>query len=271
MATAHLDGPIVITGSTGQIGRALQKHLTDLPNEVRALDRRSDLGRAVRDAAAVVHLAGTLQPAPGETYVEANLETAQATAAAIARSSVRRIVFLSFLTADTGSTNPYLRSKGLAEQVLADTGVPTVVLRTGHVYGPPWAPGPTATSLLPRRGRVVVLGPGTQRLTPVFLDDVAAAVAHAALWPDTPTGTHELAGPETMTMDEFALALHGGPVRLLHMPTWLVRRLARSAPSLPAPLADVLLADAVPTRDALATADAFGVDLHSVAEVWGTR
>lgn len=268
MDTKWRTGPIAITGSTGQVGRALQKRLTELPNEVRALDRGADLEQMLRDAEVVVHLAGTLQPRRPNTYEAANLATAQATAAALADSSAQRVVFLSFLTADLTAANPYLRFKAQAERALQETGVPTVVFRTGHIYGPPDSPGPTAQSLLARRGRASVLGPGTQRITPIFLDDVVEAVTRAALDPDTPTGTFPLTGPWTYTFDEFVRALNGPPVRMRHLPAWLARRLATVVPALPRPLVDVLLSDAAATGDPQTTADAFGVELHRVGDVW---
>lgn len=261
-------GPIVITGSTGQVGQALQKRLADLPNEVRALDRGADLAGAFGDAEVVVHLAGTLQPRRPDTYHAANLATVEATAAALADSDVQRVVFLSFLTADTTAANRYLRFKAQAEQALRSTGTPTVVFRTGHVYGPPDSPGPTARSLLGDDGRVSVLGPGTQRLTPVFLGDVVDAVVRAAVDPDTPTGTFELAGPDTFTVDEFVRAINPSPVRVRHLPGWLARRLAWVVPSLPRPLVDVLLSDTVGCVDRFVTADRFGVALHHLDDVW---
>ncbi len=119
--TGWRTGPIAITGSTGQVGRALQQRLSSLPNEGWPLHRGADLPEALRSAEAVVHLAGTLQPRRSDSYQAANLATAQATADALSGSAVQRLVFLSFLTADETSANPYLRSKARAEQVLQAT------------------------------------------------------------------------------------------------------------------------------------------------------
>lgn len=260
-------GPITITGADGQVGTALQHRLAGLANEIRPLGRTSDLADAFADAEAVVHLAGTLQPRRPNTYRAANLDTVRATAAALKGSAVQRIVFLSFVTADPASPNPYLRFKAQAEQLLMETGVPAVVFRTGHVYGPPQRPGPTAGSLLADGGSVSVLGPGTQQLTPVYVGDVVEAITRAALDPDTPTGTFELAGPDTVTVDEFAAALNTEPVRLRHVPAWLARHLGWILPSLPRPLADVLVSDAVATRHH-ETAERFGIQLHALDDIW---
>ncbi len=104
-------GPIVITGASGQIGTSVQAHLTAFPNEIRAIGRGDDLVGACRDAAAVVHLAGTLQPHNSETFSEANVGTVLGTVGVLTGSSVERIVFLSFTSASAESKNEYLRDK----------------------------------------------------------------------------------------------------------------------------------------------------------------
>jgi len=98
-------GPVAVTGASGQVGTQLRQRLGQLPNEVRPLGRDDDLAAACRDADAVVHLAGTLQPRKPNTYRAANLDTARATAAALAHSAAQRVVYLSFLTARLDASN----------------------------------------------------------------------------------------------------------------------------------------------------------------------
>lgn len=269
MAGGWLTGPVVVTGASGQVGTALQERLAALPNEVRPLGRRDDVAAAVRDADAVVHLAGTLRPRRPDTYADSNLATAERVAAALPGSSVRRVVDLSYLDADPASDNPYLRLKGEAEQRLLAAGVPTVVLRAAHVYGDPDRPGPTAGAMLARGGRPVsVLGSGRQRWAWVANRDVVEALTHAALDPSTPTGTFELTGPRALRVDEFVRHVNGPDVRIRHLPDPLARLLARVVPSLPPPMVDVLLRDCLPPGDPSATARRFGFELHDLAEMW---
>ncbi len=266
--TTWRTGPLAITGADGQVGRALQARLSNGPNEVRPLGRGADLGEAFRDAEVVVHLAGTLLPRRPNTYKAANLDTVLATVAALEGSTVERVVFLSFITADPRSSNAYLHFKGAAEHALRSCGVGVVIFRADHIFGPPAEPGPTASAFLAKEGKVRVLGSGTQRLAPIYRDDVVEAIAHSALDSTTPAGTYTLAGPETMTAAEFARQLNPPPLDVRSTPPWLAKLLALVVPSLSRPLVEVMLSDTVTDGDPAATAETFGVVLHRVAEIW---
>jgi uncharacterized protein YbjT (DUF2867 family) len=164
-AVAWRTGPVAVTGASGQVGALLVRRLGQLPNEVRPLGRRDALAPAFATADAVVHVAGTLLPRKPNTYGTANLDTALAAADALSGSRSQRVVFLSFLTAALGASNSYLRYKAEAEEALRTSGVPAVIFRCDHIYGPPSEPGPTASAFVAKSGTVTLLGPGTQRAT----------------------------------------------------------------------------------------------------------
>ena len=117
----------------------------------------------------------------------------------------------------------------------------------------------------------MLLGSGTQRLAPLYRDDVVEAILHAALDPETPIGTFQFASPDDMSAEEFARVLNPAPIRVRRVPAMLARLLAPVAPNLTPELVDVMLADAVPTEDVVATARRFGVELHHLADVWRSR
>src|SRR4029450_2585260 len=146
-----------------------------------------------------------------------NLDPALATAAALTHSQAQRVVFLSFLTARLDASNSYLRYKAEAEQALRSCEVPAVIFRCDHIYGPPSEPGPTASAFVAKSGKVTLLGSGTQQLAPLYRDDVVEAILHAALDPETPTGTFEFAGPDTLTAEEFARLCNSKPIRMLRI------------------------------------------------------
>jgi NADH dehydrogenase len=260
-------GPIAITGASGHVGTAVQARLAHEPNEVRPLGRDADLATAFGDAEVVVHLAGTLAPAHGDTYESANLGTARAVAAAVAGSAVERIVELSHVVADPGSSNAYLRAKGRAEAVLRETGVPVLTLRCPWIFGPPSDPGPSFAPFLARRGRAGSgFGRRHQRMAGVGGGGVAEAIARGALDPAAPSGPYALAGPDELTLDEMIVLLDGAGVRERHVPPSVARLLAHLSPRLDPTLVEVLLADSV-GHDPSAAA-ALGLTLRPPREIF---
>lgn len=260
---------VAIVGASGEVGLALRGRLARERVGVRPLGRDDDLHVAVKDADAVVHLAGALRPRPPSTYQGANRDTVAATCAALEGSAVRRVLFLSFPGAQAGSANPYLRYKAEAEQLLRDSGVPAVIFRCAHIYGPPERPGPTASAMLARRRGVVwVLGPGTQRYAWVALEDVAEVLARAVLSRDVEAGTFSLAGPRAYPVDEFVRHINPGRVRIRHLPRWVARLAGHVMPGLPWPLVDVMLRDCLPEATAEDAARMFGVTQHPLAQLW---
>lgn len=261
-------GPVVVTGAKGHVGRAVRVRLAGLPNEVRAVDRGDDLEAAMHGAAAVIHLAGALQPRSGESYEDANVATARRAVAALEDTPVVRVVILSYTGADPASRNEYLRTKGEAEGLVLGCGREGVVVRSTFIFGPPGDPGPSAAPFIADGGRpVAVVGSGHQRYAPVHVADVAEALVRFALDPDTPTGTFGIAGPREMSADAFVDALNGGDARERHLRRGMARALAHVTSRLTGAMVDVLSADSL--SDGSAAADrVLGLGLRSLADTY---
>jgi NAD(P)H dehydrogenase (quinone) len=263
---------IAVTGASGQVGTLVRGRLAEKRIEVLPLNQGDDWAGAIGNSEAVVHLAGTLQPKGHNSYDSANVQTTATVAAAARDSGVRRVVFLSYVGADTGSSNAYLRSKAQAERLLLDSGIPTTVFRCLHIYGPPDRPGPTAGAFIAHDGRpVTVPGTGKQAIEPLYIGDVVDAVVGAVDTADAPTGTFDLGGPDRMTMDDFVRALNRPDVRIRHIPPAIARLLAHLSPSLTPALMDLLLRDNVTATPLAETAERFGFTPHTLADVWGGR
>lgn len=267
MTPSHrLTGAVAITGADGHVGHAIQRRFSDLPNRVIPLGRSDDWSSAIADAESVIHLAGTLQPRRPNTYLKANVGTVERCLSALNKGLTKRIMFLSYVGADPGSTNQYLRAKGQAEELIRACRVPSVILRSTFIYGELDDIGPSfATYQNKPGGSVSLLGDGTQRLSPIFVDDLADLVIAAALDPKTPVGTFEVSGPELFTLDDFVRHINPPNVKIRHLPAPLARPLARLMPQLTPALVDVLLRDSVAASDPTQTAGRFGVELHGLA------
>jgi NADH dehydrogenase len=81
-------------------------------------------------------------------------------------------------------------------------------------------------------------GPGTQRIQPIWVDDVAAYFAAAVDKPDAANRTFELGGPDVVTWNEFWARLKaalGTRRPSLHIPLGLMRVQATVLELLPSP------------------------------------
>ena len=118
-----------------------------------------------------MHLVGGVnQPSDDEMFA-ANHGSTLAAVAAAKEAGVRRFILLSVPGASIDQGHPFLRAKGLAEEVVLHSGLEHAVLRTSHAYG---LGGLWFTSVVEGADHGFVVGDGTQRWAPVLADDVAA-------------------------------------------------------------------------------------------------
>jgi nucleoside-diphosphate-sugar epimerase len=274
----------VITGATGQVGRATIEALVRRGIRPTALVRRSeqlegcttisnwltsDLATAaIQNAAVIIHLAGALNP-PDHDYERANIIPTQRVVQAVRLARARCLVFVSYVGASEQSANRYLATKARAERLLRETGVSVTVFRCTHIIGPPSRPGPTAVNLLANwKKSVTVLGNGKQRVAPVYLGDVVATI-EAAISSVQP-GTFDLQGPEEMSLDDLVRLLNEpAKVSITHVPAVIARLLRFVGPKLPGPLIDVMLNDC--RSDQPTAYEVFRVSLTSLDRVWSRR
>ena len=93
------------------------------------------------------------------------------------------------------------------EQDVAASGLEHVIFRPSFVFGKDGGMLPTFVRQVRYSPVVTVLGPGTARLQPIWVDDVAAHFARAIDLPDAANRTFELGGPEQRELER-ALRAH---------------------------------------------------------------
>jgi uncharacterized protein YbjT (DUF2867 family) len=162
-------------------------------------------------------LTGGLWTRPGEDPYAAVVDPARVFLAAAAAAGVRRVVVCS--PAAVGSpaaveANPHLAAKAEVERMVAATGLEHAILRCTHVLGP----GGRLVELLGAAGAapVPVPGDGRQLVAPVWVGDVAAAVAAADDAVEL-AATWALAGPDEVSFDALVDAVNGGSVTKIHL------------------------------------------------------
>jgi len=113
-----------------------------------------------------------------------------------------------------------------------------------------------------------VLGNGKQRVAPVYLGDVVAAIEAAIS--SSRSGTFDLQGPEEMTLDDLVRLLNE-PVKvsITHVPAVIARLLRFVGPRLPGPLIDVMLNDC--RSDHPMAYSEFEILLTSLDRVWSRK
>jgi len=237
---------ILVTGASGFVGHHVVRELAEAGMRVRAMVRsargaqalegvdcelvRGDvtdpasLRAAARGMRTIVHLVAILEGSPAAFERVMAVGTGNLVEAA-RESDVRRIVLMSALGTGPGATVPYFRAKWAAEQAVASSGVDHAVLRPSFVFG-------VDGGALPRLLRVArlapvtpVIGPGTQRIQPIWIDDLARGV-RIAVEAEGTAAPFELGGPETVTWSEFWRRLKtslGTRRPTVHVPFWLAR------------------------------------------------
>ncbi len=220
------------------------KHLLPLPTvELAQIDTfdSATLRRLVGGCDAVVNLVGILHGRRGVPYgadfARAHVRLPQKLAQACIDRGVPRLVHVSAIGADSHGPSMYLRSKGDGEAALraADAGLRWTIFRPSVVFGE----GDHFLNLfagLQRRLPVLLLGGAEQRFAPVYVGDVAQAIAaslHGPRASETVGRIYELGGPRVYTLGELArlagaaagvCAGHGRPV--LALPQGAARVLA---------------------------------------------
>jgi uncharacterized protein YbjT (DUF2867 family) len=227
---------ILVTGAAGLVGRAAVaallrqgvEHVRAVvrdPAQVAGLRRLGakvalldatdpdGLAAAMDGVFTACSLTGGLWSRPGEDPYAAVVSPAEVFLAAAAAAGVRRVVACSPAAVTTAAAgNPHLAAKAEAERMIAASGLEHAILRCAHVLGP----GARLLELLAAAEPVPVPGDGRQRVAPVWVGDVAAAIAAADDAVEF-TATWSLSGPTELTFDALVDAVHAGPVAKHHL------------------------------------------------------
>jgi NADH dehydrogenase len=138
--------------------------------------------------------------------------------AALAKSAgVKRFVHFSALGADTGSRSAYGRSKAEGEAAVRAAFPGATILRPSLVFGPEDEFFNRFAAMARFAPALPLIGGGATKFQPIYVGDVAAAVAAVLERDDTEGKTYDLAGPAVFTLKQlFELILHiTGRKRLL--------------------------------------------------------
>lgn len=215
------DRLVTVFGGSGFVGRHVVRELANRGWRVRVACRRPDLafflqplGRvgqvtavqanlrypesaaaALRGADAVINLVGVLAEGGRQSFEAVHGFGAGVVGKAAAAAGVSNVVHVSAIGADAESTAAYARTKARGEQAIREAVPQTIIFRPSVVFGPE----DDFFNRFARMARVLpvlpLIGAGT-KFQPVFVGDIAQAVADALDGKAKAGTTYELGGPE---------------------------------------------------------------------------
>jgi NADH dehydrogenase len=223
-----MQGLVTVFGGSGFVGSQIVRQLAKRGHRVRVAVRRpglayrlrllGDVGqielvqanirddesvaRALYEAEAAVLSVGVLWQHGRQSFEAIQAEGAERVAKAAAAEGIARVVHVSAIGADPASPSVYARTKAVGETAVRQALPGAVIVRPSVVFGPEDDFFNRFAAIAARGPVLPLIGGGKTRLQPVFVADVAAAVATALEDPAAAGQTFELGGPAVYSFED---------------------------------------------------------------------
>lgn len=255
---------VAVFGGSGFLGRSLVRQLIPAGYDVRLVARHPErsaavltalgpglaeavcadirdpdaVARAVEQSFAVVNAVGLYRESGSETFAAIHEQGASNVAAAAAKAGVERLIQISGIGVDLHSSSSYVRSRAVGERRAREAFAAVTILRPSALFGPDAGLLASLDALTRALPVFPLFGPGTLRLQPVHVEDVAQAVVNALGDPASAGRVYELGGPEALSyraIVELVLRAHNRRRLLLPVPFAVWHLLARLLTPFPNP------------------------------------
>ncbi|HYC74070.1 complex I NDUFA9 subunit family protein [Brevundimonas sp.] len=164
---------------------------------------------ALQGADAAINLIGVLYETRSRSFEALHVEAARNIAVACAAARIERLVHMSAIGANPESESRYACTKAAGEMAVREAKPDAVIIRPSIVFGSGDSFLNKFASMASMAPALPLIGGGKTRFQPVYVGDVAEAIARAVERPDAAGRTFELGGPEVMTFEEvLKLVLH---------------------------------------------------------------
>jgi uncharacterized protein YbjT (DUF2867 family) len=250
---------VLVTGGTGFVGPHVVHALRARDTPVRALVRKPSRGTRlaawgvelatgdVTDPAslqaacegvdAVVHLVAIIKGKP-QDFERVMAQGTRNVVAAAQEAGARRFVLASALGLDERSKDvvPYFAAKWEMERTVRESRLEHVIFQPSFVFGRDGGVLPTFIRLARFAPVTPIVGPGHQRLQPIWVEDLAEYYALALTEQAATNRTFELGGPDAVSWNEFWERLKrvlGVRRPSVHVPFGLMRTQATVTERLP--------------------------------------
>jgi len=289
-----MNGPtkrVLILGGTGFVGRHVCEKLTRMGCSMTVITRRASQAAAIQNLPRVRVLEGDVYNSAylaecmahhdvvinliailhgsEAAFDKAHVQLPQVIAQACHASGVKRLIHISALGASMDGPSTYQRSKAKGEAVLKQAGLDLTLLQPSVIFGAD-DKFLNLFAQLQQIAPVVPLAGASTRFQPVWVEDVASAVAHCVMHTKTHGLTYEICGPDIWSLRELVqksgqwAGVRAGKGRWVfgipYALAWLQAFLMELAPGQPLMSRDNLRSMQV---DNIASANALGLqDLH---------
>ena len=220
--------PVTVFGGSGFLGRQIVKYLAAAGNDVRVGVRHPDrasflqrlggdgrielvyadvwdestVARAVAQSASVINTVGHYVEKGGATFDRVHGRGALHVARQAKQAGAERLVHISGLGADPGSSSPYVRARGVGEALVKEAFDGVTILRPGVIFGPDDSFLNTLAGMARRTPVLPLFGTGGTRLQPVFVGNVAEACVRVLADPSTRCNVYEIGGPRVYAYEQ---------------------------------------------------------------------
>jgi len=255
---------VVVFGGSGFVGRHVVRALAKRGYRIRVPCRRPDLAghlqplgnvgqiqpvqanvrvrwsvdRAVQEADHVINLVGILHESGRQKFAAVHEFGARAVAEA-ARAVGAGLTHVSALGADVDSASDYARTTALGERAVLETVKNAVIYRPSINFGPEDGFFNRFANMARYSPVLPLIGGGATRFQPVYVGDVAEAIARSVDNTIERGRIYELGGPNVLTFKECMqelLAVIDRRRLLVPVPWWLAELQASILGLLPNPL-----------------------------------
>lgn len=245
-------GLATVFGGGGFVGRHTVRELARRGWRIRAAERRPDLAgylqpmgavgqihpvqanlrypescqAAVAGAKVVVNTVAIMSGSGKQTLQAVNVDGARTVAQAARNAGVERLIHISAIGADAHSNAAYARSKAEGEAAVLAEFPEAIIIRPSIVFGPEDEFFNRFAGMARMSPVMPLVGGGATKFQPVYVGDLANAIANAVDGSGKPGTVYEVAGPDVSTFRELldnTQTWAGRDRPYFPMPFWLAK------------------------------------------------